>query len=200
MNTLSFYLQDLTTCLHDAIISVPDSTIQGLNETQSTLRVLGVDLDSQLILRCKESHKDKHNIEFKQVDIMKAEGREQISLYMQNYSITNFDIVTSFSITMWIHLNHGDNGLKEYLKYLSDICGGFLVIEPQPWKCYRNAERRMKKDGCDSFDWYKKLTWRSDVTQEITDYLTNECKMQLEETFGLTEDWQRPVCLFRKTC
>lgn len=57
-----------------------------------------------------------------------------------------FNIVFCFSVTMWIHLNHGDRGLYEFLQKIVTL-GKYLVLENQPWKCYRNAQRRMVKNS-----------------------------------------------------
>jgi hypothetical protein len=37
---------------------------------------------------------------------------------------------------MWIHLNHGDDGLWAFLEQVSSMTD-HLIVEPQPWKCYR---------------------------------------------------------------
>uniref|UniRef100_A0A8D8QSC4 RNA methyltransferase n=1 Tax=Cacopsylla melanoneura TaxID=428564 RepID=A0A8D8QSC4_9HEMI len=57
-----------------------------------------------------------------------------------------FDIVFCFSVTMWIHLNHGDQGLLDFLEKISSL-GKYLVLENQLWKCYRNAQRRIVKNA-----------------------------------------------------
>ena len=48
----------------------------------------------------------------------------------------SFDLVMCFSVTMWIHLNRGDEGLEEFVKF---CCGASrnVLVEPQPWKCYQ---------------------------------------------------------------
>ena len=45
-----------------------------------------------------------------------------------------------FSVTMWIHLHHGDEGLERFLRLVSEV-GEFILLEPQPWKCYQTAAR-----------------------------------------------------------
>ena len=53
--------------------------------------------------------------------------------------IVSFSQLLSFSVTKWIHLNHGDTGLQTFFRRLYDILvpGGRLVLEPQPWKSYK---------------------------------------------------------------
>lgn len=92
-------------------------------ETPVLVHGYGIDIDPELISRA--IHKNHAEIEFKCLDIMKdTEGRRQ------------FDLVTCLSITMWIHLHHGDQGLFHFLDRVIQMTD-HLLIEPQPWKCYR---------------------------------------------------------------
>lgn len=51
------------------------------------------------------------------------------------------DTILCFSVSKWIHLNWGDEGLEKFFRkcYRSLTPGGYLVLEPQPWKSYRGA-------------------------------------------------------------
>lgn len=94
---------------------------------------------------------------------------------------------------MWVHLNEGDAGLRSFLEYVSNI-GQFLIVEPQPWKCYRSAVRRTKKLKCQQYEQFATLEWRQTVESDIEHYLKEHCGMKLQERFGQTE-WERTVCL-----
>ncbi|KAF8072586.1 RNA methyltransferase [Scenedesmus sp. PABB004] len=52
-----------------------------------------------------------------------------------------YEVVTCFSVTKWVHLNWGDDGLMRlFHKFFRVLApGGLLVLEPQPWKSYRAA-------------------------------------------------------------
>ena len=154
---------------------------------------LGVDVDENLIQRCRDNHKHD-DVTFLTVNIMdEADRKEEISDWMKQKSVTCFDLVTCFSITMWIHLHHGDSGLRDFLRYITSKAK-YLIVEPQPWKCYRNANRRMKKLDCKPFPYFDELKWRNDVDEKILNFLVEECSMTLCETFGKT-NWDRRICL-----
>ncbi len=48
-----------------------------------------------------------------------------------------------FSITKWIHLNDGDEGLETFFRRVFDVLrpSGKFVLEPQPWDSYSKAKR-----------------------------------------------------------
>ena len=126
---------------------------------------------------------------------MNQRDREEIlDDFISRQTCKKFTLTTSFSVTLWIHLHHGDDGLKDFLKY---ICKNteYLLIEPQPFKCYKTAVRRMKRANCDGFPQFEKLMWRKNVDQEIISFIVQDCDMTLVKVLGETE-WDRKVCFF----
>uniref|UniRef100_A0A1A9WZ53 RNA methyltransferase n=1 Tax=Glossina brevipalpis TaxID=37001 RepID=A0A1A9WZ53_9MUSC len=111
--------------------------------TPREIKIYAVDLDPDLIRRAQMDN-NCDNITFDCVDVMVANDFTKILDYLDKYKRTKFDAICCFSITMWIHLNHDDTGLQEFLRKLCSLSEIF-VVEPQPWKCYQTAERRMKK-------------------------------------------------------
>jgi SAM-dependent methyltransferase len=120
---------------------------------------LGVDIDATLIELANAKYASdsmKDTIAFKALDFMDSTATEE---YMKEYKasqevahggkFSGFDVVCLFSITMWIHLNHGDSGLLDCLERSATLVSpnGSLVVEPQPWKCYKAADKRCRKLG-----------------------------------------------------
>lgn len=55
-------------------------------------------------------------------------------------SDATYDTVLCLSLTKWVHLNWGDNGLIRLFAKIRHLLrpGGLLVLEPQPWKSYKS--------------------------------------------------------------
>lgn len=58
-----------------------------------------------------------------------------------------YDVVIAFSVSKWIHLNSGDQGLKHFFHRVHSVLnsGGTFVLEPQPWDSYAKARRMDQK-------------------------------------------------------
>ncbi|CCM05572.1 uncharacterized protein FIBRA_07799 [Fibroporia radiculosa] len=84
-----------------------------------------------------------HNVTFRQADWVANEIPEDAALY---------DVVLALSISKWIHLNNGDDGLLRFLRRVYSVLkpGGKFVLEPQEWDTYAKAKRmdsRLKETG-----------------------------------------------------
>ncbi|XP_014681918.1 PREDICTED: pre-miRNA 5'-monophosphate methyltransferase-like [Priapulus caudatus] len=158
--------------------------------------ILACDLDPVLIERAQETTKYPHNIQYVTLDIMKhALAEEVMESFIKKYSKSKLDITFCFSITMWIHLQNGDDGLKRFLKEVA-LRTQYLLIEPQPWKCYKSAMRRVRKLDCDDFVHFKNLKLRNQVEEEINNFLKYQCSMEVMAQFGSTR-WKRKLTLYR---
>merc|ERR550519_279359 len=106
---------------------------------------------------------------------------------------TKFDLVVLFSVTMWIHLNHGDKGLEQFLVIVSRL-GQHVLMEPQPWKCYQTAARRMRKLGQPEFEKMKTLAMRGDGVEKGIMKACQREGLHLVREFGQTK-WDRKLLL-----
>lgn len=162
--------------------------------------LLGIDIDSSLIELAKNKYKvneDKDFIDFHTVDIMDTNTSKLFfSNYLNNYSVSGFSFISLFSITMWIHLNHGNEGLKSFINSSVDLLEtkGSLLIEPQPWKCYKNAEKRCRKLGLEKPKYYDEIN-RCDIDELIRNILKNDFHMTSCWEIG-KEDWGRSIMIF----
>lgn len=161
--------------------------------------ILGIDIDSILIERAKELNQYKENVFYSSFNVMDYDnnGDNCISNHLKLYSKQQFNVVCCFSITMWIHLNNGDDGLEQFLDYMAQL-SEILIIEPQPWKCYQNAVRRMRRAGAQhSFPLFATLKIRNDVEMTIKNYL--KCKKQLEICYESDPTkWKRKICFYKR--
>lgn len=134
---------DNTQKTSEAPSAQPSDEVEAFKDRRP-LFVLGVDIDEVLIKRAKTKPTtvaDGDALQFLHVDVTSTEFNSQIGEFIEAAKREptvprKFDLVTCFSVTMWIHLNHGDDGLWKFLETVSDMTE-HLVIEPQPWKCYR---------------------------------------------------------------
>ncbi len=162
------------------------------------LFILGCDIDKVLIQRATEANPYPENITFQEVDIMDLTNSSKlfVDFLATHQSAGLFDLTTCFSITMWIHLHHGDQGLMTFLHEIAKRTR-YLLIEPQPWKCYKSAVRRMKKLKL-PIEWLSlnDLGINKDVVEKIETYLVTECNMEIVQRLGETE-WERQLLLLR---
>ncbi|KAI9264229.1 Bicoid-interacting protein 3-domain-containing protein [Phascolomyces articulosus] len=77
-----------------------------------------------------------HNVSFETKNWMDINLKGQENKY---------DTVLALSITKWIHIHHGDKGMKDFFKRIYQVLkpGGILILEPQVYETY---ERRAKKN------------------------------------------------------
>ncbi|CAH2243445.1 probable RNA methyltransferase CG11342 [Pararge aegeria] len=153
-----------------------------------TVKLLAIDIDPTLIERAKEGN---HicDISFLTCDIVSDAGCQIIQEYKETQKTLMFDVIFCFSVTMWIHINNGDEELIKLLNFLKDNTRS-LIIEPQPWKCYKNAQRRMKKSGKE-FELYEFLRIRNNVDETIEDILNNSTHTKVFES--ASSSWNRKI-------
>ncbi|XP_062842830.1 pre-miRNA 5'-monophosphate methyltransferase [Trichomycterus rosablanca] len=165
-------------------------------ESSKTVHMLGFDLDEDLIKRAQNSNPFPENIQFIALDITQEKSNTELSSYLDTFGRHRFHLCSCFAVTMWVHLNHGDAAFLALLSRLSSVCE-YLLLEVQPWKCYRSAARRLRKLGRSDFDHFKTLEIRGDMAAHAKEHLEKQCGMELVRSFGSTS-WDRSLLLFKK--
>ncbi|KAK3235534.1 hypothetical protein CYMTET_54270 [Cymbomonas tetramitiformis] len=173
--SLGMVQQDLASSVRDEGTTVRNASTQGLmrqseNCPKATLAAL-------------------HNVTFRHENFVQVDEGEEGSV----------DMALCLSVSKWIHLNFGDVGLRmlfdKVYKLLSP--GGLFLLEPQPWKSYKQAMRKqdMPTEVRELLpqlklrpDHFQKLLLQEVGFSEVT-------KLQVGES---AEGFNRPLLLFRK--
>lgn len=79
-----------------------------LQEHSCQVKLLGVDIDPELIERAR-AKSNNTSLQFLVADVMSSSGRGVLREYLDSNASSTFDFVSLFSITMWIHINFGDD-------------------------------------------------------------------------------------------
>lgn len=165
-----------------------------VQHTGKTVHILAIDIDSLLIERCIQHNQHKNNVKYECMNIMEYK-HDNLSEYLKRFNRNRFDAVFSLSLTMWIHLNNGDDGLKAFLEKISNLAN-LLIVEPQPWKCYTTAMKRMRRSG-KTFEKFKELKVRNDVEEWIqTTLVQNGFFRVIFET--IPTQWDRKICFYER--
>eukprot|EP00246_Nothoceros_aenigmaticus_P002777 TRINITY_DN13647_c1_g3_i1.p1 TRINITY_DN13647_c1_g3~~TRINITY_DN13647_c1_g3_i1.p1 ORF type:complete len:138 (-),score=4.85 TRINITY_DN13647_c1_g3_i1:7-420(-) len=113
--------------------------------------IIGVDIDSSLVYKARcnlkrlvEGAADSASTDNIEGNSLQGENLlEIVHFRMENFIQTPaksglYNSVLCLSVTKWIHLNWGDEGLIIFFSKILKILrpGGILVLEPQPWKSY----------------------------------------------------------------
>lgn len=64
--------------------------------------------------------------------------------------LPGYNVVIAFSVSKWIHVHGGDEGIKQFFSRVRDVLAtrttdkspGIFVLEAQPWSGYHNAMRK----------------------------------------------------------
>ncbi|CAL8340450.1 unnamed protein product [Merluccius merluccius] len=184
---------DLSVALYRHLVPIGPET----GGTPMTAHVLGFDLDASLVLRAQQTNPLPGNISFIPLDIAAdPQDPDPLRDYLTRHGCARFHVCFCFAVTMWIHLNHGDAALLRFLSRLAAL-SRHVVLEAQPWKCYRAAARRLRKLGRADFEHFRSLELRGDVAEHARAHLETRCGMALLRCFGSTA-WDRKLLLFRR--
>ncbi|XP_035006302.1 pre-miRNA 5'-monophosphate methyltransferase [Hippoglossus stenolepis] len=183
---------DLSVAFYNHVVQPP---LCGEESEGREVHLLGFDLDEALIQRAQDANPLPSNVSFIPLDI--TTDTETLQGYLSGHGCSLFHLSLCLAVTMWVHLNHGDSGLLQLLSHLASI-SQHLLLEAQPWKCYRSAARRLRKLGRSDFDNFKTLKIHGDIAKHVREHLERQCGMELIQSFGSTV-WDRKLLLFRRT-
>ncbi|XP_046389888.1 7SK snRNA methylphosphate capping enzyme bin3-like isoform X2 [Ischnura elegans] len=108
-----------------------------------------------------------------------------------------FDVILCLSVTKWIHLNWGDDGLKRAFRrmFMQLRPGGKLILEPQAWASYKKKKNITETVSQN----YHRISL---FPQKFTQYLLSEVGFRKCEVLGMpqhpSKGFQRPIQLFYK--
>jgi SAM-dependent methyltransferase len=153
--------------------------------------ILGIDIDEKLIQKAQEKYSHIEDAIFVAADCLIPNVVLDI---MKNHQISKFALVTAFSITMWIHMNHGDVGLQRFLQLMYEITSYGILIEPQKWISYRKAMQRCRRMKILELPHYQDLQIH-DIETFIEQFYTTTYEMQLSWRTPC-EEWGREALFF----
>ncbi|KAG7446977.1 Bin3-domain-containing protein [Guyanagaster necrorhizus] len=135
--------------------------------------------------RNRGKHVFPHNVSFRASDWVNDQIPEDSEPY---------DIIIAFSISKWIHLNQGDEGLQRFFHRVYSLLrpGGTFVFEPQSWDTYKKA-KRLDKNLMDRAATLK-------IRPEEFESLLSQLGFGPVKHFGLAGEggFRRPVDLYVK--
>lgn len=103
--------------------------------------ITGIDIDKELIGKAKKKLKSPHtnflNVKFETGNYVLSSEADFAK------EIPQFDVILCLSVTKWIHLNFGDEGIKMMFKriYCQLKSEGVLILEAQPYESYRRRKK-----------------------------------------------------------
>lgn len=166
-----------------------------LNHFQAK-KVLGIDIDPQLVQTARDKFPHRRSqITFETCDI--TQNLNVIDTYLGQENILGFELISCFSVSMWIHLNKGEQGLVQLFQNVHKLCNNLFLLEPQPWKCYMTAARRMRKLKQPKFEHLDLIDQRQDQLLPYMSNLVESAGFELISKLGQTS-WDRQILLFKK--
>ncbi|GMR36387.1 hypothetical protein PMAYCL1PPCAC_06582, partial [Pristionchus mayeri] len=108
-----------------------------------------------------------------------------------------YDVILALSITKWIHLNWGDDGMRRFFKrcFASLHPGGRLILEPQHFSTYRKRSVMSEELKTN----YRSIEFKP---EDFEMYLLEECGFESVEHLTVTgakaKGFDRPIDVYVK--
>jgi 7SK snRNA methylphosphate capping enzyme len=129
------------------------------------------------------------NLSFKHCDILSG-ARELVGT-------RSFDTVMCCSVSKWIHLNHGDDGLILFFQSMFDLLspGGHAILEYQPWLSYE----RNRKSSETTKSVFPTITIRPEQFEEVLEKTIGfRIVSRLGTPLGEAKGFNRPILILMK--
>ncbi|KAJ0261809.1 hypothetical protein HA466_0048560 [Hirschfeldia incana] len=116
----------------------------------------------------------------------------------RNLDENRYDTILCLSVTKWVHLNWGDDGLITLFSKIWRLLnpGGIFVVEPQPWKSYEKNRRVSETTAMN----YRNIVLRPEHFQNILlDKIGFRTVEDLTSSLsGASKGFDRQVLAFQK--
>lgn len=174
--------------------------------------ITGIDIDANLIARARKNvaHESQAIINNNDKNIAKeTKFPNNIAFRQCNYVLSNdnlleleeprYDTILCLSVTKWIHLNFGDDGLKRAFKrmYRSLKENGTLILEAQDWKSYKRRKNLTPEINTHfkSIKLFPNLFHEYLLSKEIGFESSHSIQLSAEHT---ANGFKRPVIVYKK--
>ncbi|XP_044471109.1 probable RNA methyltransferase At5g51130 [Mangifera indica] len=112
---------------------------------------------------------------------------------------SQYDTILCLSVTKWIHLNWGDDGLITLFTRIWRLLhpGGIFVLEPQPWRSYEKNRRVSQTTAAN----YQNIVYHPEQFQEILLDKIGFRRVEVITSDGLSDSktgFDRPIFAFQK--
>jgi len=114
------------------------------------------------------------------------------------YTKPQYDVIMCLSVTKWIQLNEGDDGLKRLFKKIYKLLneGGMFILEPQPFPGYKRR-KNLTPIIRRNFD-NMKLYPAKFIDYLLSDEVGFKSAEPIETTNHDKEGFQRPIYILKK--
>ncbi|KAF9971722.1 hypothetical protein BGZ73_005251 [Actinomortierella ambigua] len=135
-----------------------------------------------------------HNMEFRVAD-WAAKVEEDAD--DQDADDGLWDVVLGFSLTKWIHLHHGDEGIKRFFHkvYKSLAPGGIFLMEPQKFSTYNKRAKLMPE----MYETYFSIQFKPDQFEQfLLEQVGFRRAVHLGRLDSKAKNLNRPIVMFCK--
>lgn len=175
--------------------------------------IVGIDIDANLIAKARKNvtHEVQAIMNNNDKNVTaKIKFPQNIAFKQFNYVLTNdslldleeprYDTIMCLSVTKWIHLNFGDDGLKRAFKrmYRSLKENGTLILEAQEWKSYKRRKTLTPAINAN----YKNIKL---LPHQFHEYLlgseigfSDSFKIELSSEHSTANGFKRPIIAYTK--